>query len=196
MTGGFSLPLAEQGHSSQKFQGSARILGPKWFHLPTLTIGMLGVQIFWSVEMGYASPYLLSLGLSKSSMSLVFLAGPLSGLIMQPLIGVLADNSTSRFGRRRPYMLFGTVICVFAMLLLGYTRGIAAVFTGWNSKSNDSLTIIFAVISIYLIDFAINAVQALDRALLVDTLPPAVQAAGNAWAARMLGFGAVVGFFV
>lgn len=93
-------------------------------------------------------------------------------------------------------MLFGTVICVFAMLLLGYTRGIAAVFTGWNSKSNDSLTIIFAVISIYLIDFAINAVQALDRALLVDTLPPAVQAAGNAWAARMLGFGAVVGFFV
>ncbi|KAF9463203.1 major facilitator superfamily domain-containing protein [Collybia nuda] len=196
MTGGFSLPLAEQGHSTQTLKGTARILGPEWSHLPTLTIGMLGVQIFWSVEMGYASPYLLSLGLSKSSMSLVFLAGPLSGLIMQPLIGVLADNSTSRFGRRRPYMLLGTMICVFAMLLLGYTRGIAAIFTGWNNKSNDSLTIVFAVLSIYLIDFAINAVQALDRALLVDTLSPALQAAGNAWAARMLGFGAVVGFFV
>jgi solute carrier family 45 protein 1/2/4 len=68
-------------------------------------------------------------------MAMVFLAGPLSGLFMQPLIGVLADNSTSRFGRRRPYMLLGTILCVFGMLLLGYTRSIAAVFTGWdNSK--------------------------------------------------------------
>jgi solute carrier family 45 protein 1/2/4 len=84
--------------------------------------------------MGYASPYLLSLGLSKSSMSLVFLAGPLSGLVMQPLIGVLADSNTSRFGRRRPYLLLGTAICVFGMLLLGYTRAIAAVFTGWDNS--------------------------------------------------------------
>lgn len=214
MTAGFSaIPLTEQGGTAQKLHGVARILGPKWSHLPTLSIGMLGVQIFWSVEMGYASPYLLSLGLSKSSMAMVFLAGPLSGLIMQPVIGVVSDNSTSRFGRRRPYMLLGTFICVLAMLLLGYTRGIAAIFTGWNnpevlilfslrlfilltSPQNDSLTIGLAVLSIYLIDFAINAVQALDRALLVDTLPPSAQAAGNAWAARMLGFGAVVGFFV
>jgi len=84
---------------------------------------------------GAASPYLLSLGLSKSSMAVVFVAGPLSGLIVQPLIGVLADNSTSRFGRRRPYMLLGTIICVFAMLLLGFTRPVASVFTGWDNDS-------------------------------------------------------------
>ena len=135
MTGFASLPLSEHNTSHKRFRGSPRILGPSWSHLPTLTIGLLGVQIFWSVEMGYASPYLLSLGLSKSSLAIVFLAGPLSGLVMQPLIGVLADNSTSRFGRRRPYMLAGTVICIFGMLLLGYTRTVAAVFTGWdNSK--------------------------------------------------------------
>jgi solute carrier family 45 protein 1/2/4 len=96
---------------------------------------MLGVSVFWSVEMGYASPYLLSLGLSKSSMAAVFLAGPLSGLVVQPLMGALADNSTSRFGRRRPYMLLGTGICVVAMLLLGFTRGVAAVFTGWDNTA-------------------------------------------------------------
>ncbi|KAG6856083.1 hypothetical protein H0H87_007523 [Tephrocybe sp. NHM501043] len=195
MTGFTPLPI-ENAHSTQKFTGKAFIVGPKWSHLPVITIGLLGVQIFWSVEMGYASPYLLSLGLSKSAMSLVFLAGPLSGLFMQPIIGVLADASTSRFGRRRPFMMAGTVVCVLSMLLLGYTRDFASLFTTRDSSTNTTLTIALAVLSIYIIDFSINAVMAMDRALLVDTLPPAAQSSGNAWAARMLGIGAVVGFFV
>ena len=45
-------------------------------------------------------------------------------------------------------------------------------------------------------DFAISTVHAADRALLVDTLPSSDQAAGNAWAARMVGIGSVVGFYV
>ena len=190
-------PISLDDHShTQKFVGKARVIGPKWTHMPALTIGLLGVSIFWSVEMGYASPYLLSLGLAKSSIAIVFLAGPLSGLLIQPLIGVLADNTTSRFGRRRPWMMVGTCICTLAMLLFGYTRGFAAIFTGWNTPSNDSLTVVLAVLSIYLMDFSVNAVMAMDRALLVDILPPDVQASGHAWAARMQGFGAVIGFFV
>ena len=190
-------PISSDDHShTQKFVGKAIIIGPKWTHMPTLTIGLLGVSIFWSVEMGYASPYLLSLGLSKSSMAIVFLAGPLSGLLIQPIIGVLADNTTSRFGRRRPWMMAGVCICILAMLLFGYTRGFAAIFTGWNTPSNDWLTMVLAVLSIYLMDFSLNAVMAMDRALLVDTLPPDMQASGHAWAARMQAFGAVIGFFV
>ena len=79
---------------------------------------------------------------------------------------------------------------------------------------NDVLTIWLAILAIYLIDFSINAgkrrrstckgiviltddvVQAVDRALLVDTIPYSKQASGNAWAARMLGIGSVVGFFM
>lgn len=101
-----------------------------------------------------ASPYLLSLGLSKSKMAVVFVAGPLSGLVMQPLIGaiplvicatfflkpiflgLLADNCTSRFGRRKPYMMIGTTVCMFAMILLGFTRWFASIFTG---EKNDSV---------------------------------------------------------
>ena len=49
--------------------------------------------------------------------------------------GVLADNCTSRFGRRRPYMLLGTVICITAMLLLGFTRQVASIFTGWKTHA-------------------------------------------------------------
>jgi len=105
MTGFSSLPGTEDAQEdSQNFRGIPRILGPRWAHLPIVTFGLFGVQIFWSVELSYgmlssqiietrvniflASPYLLSLGLSKSSMAIVFLAGPLSGLIVQPLIGL------------------------------------------------------------------------------------------------------------
>ncbi|KAJ7260550.1 MFS general substrate transporter [Mycena rebaudengoi] len=184
MTGGFG-PLASSAPDGSRWKGHARVLGPSYTHLPTLTIGLLGVQIFWSVEMAYASPYLLSLGLSSSHVALVFLAGPLSGLVVQPLIGALADSSTSRWGRRRPYMLGGCLVW-----------RVAATVTTWGSPANDRLTVALAVLSIFIIDFAVNAVQATDRALLVDTLPPSAQAAGNACAALMLGTGSVVGFFV
>ncbi|KAH7929288.1 MFS general substrate transporter [Leucogyrophana mollusca] len=199
MTGFAALPIAEEGgdsYNDTRWLGTPKITGPRWGHLPTLTIGLLGVQVLWSVEMSYASPYLLSLGLTKSWMAMVFLAGPLSGLIVQPLIGILADHSKSRFGRRRPYMLAGSILCSAATLLLGFTRPVATIFTILNSSANDTLTIWLAVFAIYCIDFSINAVQAVDRALLVDTLPPSEQPSGNAWAARMLAIGSVAGFFV
>ncbi|KAI0046327.1 MFS general substrate transporter [Auriscalpium vulgare] len=197
MTGFGGLPLPDETglQSSAHWAGVAKILGPPWAQLPTLTIGLVGVQVMWAVEMSYAMPYLRSLGLSKSIMSVVLLAGPFSGLVVQPLIGVLADNSKSRFGRRRPYILTGVVLCSVAILLLGFSRPAASIFTKFGSSANDLLTIWVAIFSIVCIDFSINAVQAVDRALLVDTLPPSDQPRGNAWAAVMLGLGSVAGFF-
>ncbi|KAG7095537.1 hypothetical protein E1B28_006275 [Marasmius oreades] len=191
MTGG-GFTVLDSGSSGGHFSGSSHIRGPTWLHLPILTLCLLGVQISWSVEMSNASPYLLSLGLSKSAMAIVFVAGPLSGLIVQPLIGVLADNNTSKWGRRRPYMMIGSVVCAGALLLLGWTKVVA----GWFGQAESSVVIMLAVLSIYVIDFSINAVQAMDRALLVDTLPSVLQPAGNAWAAKMLAIGNVIGFFV
>ncbi|KAG8908297.1 hypothetical protein FRB99_007831 [Tulasnella sp. 403] len=196
MAGFSALPGSSSSSSGATWTGVARVKGPRWARMPLLTIGMLGLQIVWSVEMGYASPYLLQLGLSKSLMSIVFVAGPLSGLIVQPLIGVLADHSKSRFGRRRPYMLGGSLICVGAIILLGFTRWFSSIFVSEGTGANDILTIAFAVWSIYCIDFSINAVQAADRAILVDLLPPSEQELGNAWAGRMFGLGSVAGFFV
>ncbi|KAJ2923915.1 hypothetical protein H1R20_g13179, partial [Candolleomyces eurysporus] len=70
---------------------------------------------------------------------------------------------------------------MLAMLLLGFTRPVASIFTSNGSNANGILTIWLAILAIYLIDFGINAAD---------------QASGNAWAARMLGVGSVVGFFV
>jgi len=61
MTGFSSLPVTEQGIDQDddafRWSGVSRILGPRWTHLPTLTIGLLGVQIFWSVEMSYGESH-------------------------------------------------------------------------------------------------------------------------------------------
>ena len=119
------------------------------------------------------------------------MAGPLSGLIVQPLVGAFADRSKSRFGRRRPYMIMGSSLCVVAMMLLGWTRELSA-FVG----AGNWLAIALAVWAIYCIDFSINAVMSTDRALVVDTLPPREQEEGSAWAGRMFGFGGLAGFFV
>ncbi|KAL5498014.1 hypothetical protein ACEPAH_2945 [Sanghuangporus vaninii] len=197
MTGFSALAVADDREEDEvRWSGVSRILGPRWLQLPVLTVGLLGVQVLWSVEMSQASPYLIRLGLSKSLTAIAFLAGPLSGLLVQPLIGVIADHSESRFGRRRPYMLLASLICAGSMLLLGYTREFVSFFSSRESSVNNALTILFAVFALYGLDFSVNAVQAVDRALIVDTIPASQQPDGNAWAARMLGLGSVLGFFI
>ncbi|GAA5916357.1 hypothetical protein JCM8208_005313, partial [Rhodotorula glutinis] len=61
---------------------------------------------------------------------------------------------------------------------------------------HNHLAIACAVISVYFIDFSVNVIQAMDRSLLVDVVPPAQQPAVNAWAGRMFGFGAVFGYWI
>ena len=104
MTGFSAVPVADESEDDGcRWAGVPRVVGPAWSQFPSLTVGLFGVQMLWSVEMSYgqvlpthlkiatnvaaASPYLLALGLSKSLMAIVFLAGPLSGLIVQPIIG-------------------------------------------------------------------------------------------------------------
>ena len=120
------------------------------------------------------TPYLLQLGLTKSRTSLVWIAGPLSGLIMQPVVGVLADNSRSKWGRRRPFMIGGSLIVAICLLVLGWTGEIVRLFVrepetvgglnrsrlwfpAYASSQAKTFTIALAVLSIYAVDFAINA---------------------------------------
>lgn len=143
--------------------------------------------------MTYCTPYLLELGLTKSKISLVWIAGPLSGLIMQPIVGVIADRSTSRWGRRRPFMVGGMILVSIFLLLLGWTKEFVHLFVT-DKEAIKSATIFVAVFSIYGIDFAINAVQGSCRGLIVDTLPIPKQQLGSSWASRMVAVGSLVGY--
>lgn len=87
---------------------------------------------------------------------MVWIAGPLSGLIVQPVIGVISDGSRSRWGRRRPFIAVGSVIVALAMFTLGFTKEIVGVFIS-DKGTAKAVTIVLAVLSLYTTDFAINA---------------------------------------
>ncbi|KAJ4478242.1 hypothetical protein J3R30DRAFT_3289922 [Lentinula aciculospora] len=172
--------------------------------LITLSISMLGAQIVWTVELGYGTPFLLSLGISEQLTALVWLAGPISGLIAQPVIGAVSDSSTSKY-RRRYWIVLATVVLIVSTLVLAYCEALAAFFVDlfqvgagdWDEKRTTRVAntaIGFAIIAFYLLDFALNALQASLRNLLLDITPASQLNAGNAWHGRMTHAGNIIGF--
>ncbi|KAI9721373.1 MAG: hypothetical protein M1828_005233 [Chrysothrix sp. TS-e1954] len=140
-------------------------------------------------------PYLLELGLTKSKTSLVWVAGPLSGLIVAPIIGAVADSSKSQWGRRRPFMLGGSFVVAAFFFTLGWATEIVHSIVG-DSTADNFYAICLAVVSIYAIDFAINVVQWSCRGLVIDTLPTAKQQHGSAWSGRMTAIGHLIGYLI
>jgi solute carrier family 45 protein 1/2/4 len=159
------------------------------------TIALLGVQFTWTVELAYGTPYLVSLGLSAELTTLVWLAGPISGLLVQPMIGYWSDNCNLRLGKRRPFILIGTLLVNFSILLIAYAKWIGQVLNFSNGTENN-IPIVAAVMGFYLLDFSINTVQASCRNLIVDVISCEHQNLANAWAARMIGVGNVLGYFI
>jgi len=103
------------------------------------------------------TPYLLALGLTKSKTSLVWIAGPLSGIIVAPVVGVLADRSQSKYGRRRPFMVVGSVIVAAALIVLGWAKDIVGLLLLEDVQFERTCAVVLAVLAIYVVDFAINA---------------------------------------
>lgn len=162
-----------------------------------LTIVIGGLQLSWSVEFSNGTPYLLSLGMSKSLMSLVWIAGPLSGTLGQPIVGVLSDELRWSYGRRRPFMIGGAVATILSLLTLSWSREIVGLLTNTqDSKKLDKKTIPLAVTFVYILDFSISVIQAATRAFIVDNVPTVQQQEANAWAARLIGIGNIVGFIL
>lgn len=131
-----------------------------WYMI-LLTISIGGLQLAWAVELSNGTPYLLSLGLSKSLMALVWIAGPLSGALVQPYVGILSDNCRSSWGKRTPFMVFGGLATIISLLALAWVREIVGGILGLFGTSRDSegmkiTTIVIAVGFVYILDFSIN----------------------------------------
>lgn len=164
-----------------------------------LTISIGGLQLAWSTELSNGTPYLLSLGLSKSLMALVWIAGPLSGALVQPYVGILSDNCRSSWGKRTPFMVFGSLATVISLLCLAWVRDIVGGFLGLFGADRESngvkvSTIVVAVAFVYILDFSINTVQAGIRAFILDCCPAHQQESANAMASRIVGVGNIIGY--
>ena len=132
------------------------------FYLFILTLSIGGLQIAWATELSNGSPYLLSLGMSKSLLAFVWIAGPLTGVLVQPYVGIRSDNSRSKYGKRIPFMLAGAFATAVGFIALAWAREIVHGVLGLfgadpTSHGVQVCTIIWAIIFVYILDFAINA---------------------------------------
>ncbi|KAF7889076.1 hypothetical protein EAF00_009376 [Botryotinia globosa] len=168
-------------------------------YLMCLAISTGGLQVIWTAIMSQGSPYLVSLSVPSYLISLVWLAGPLSGAIVQPYIGILSDCSQHYFGRRRPFIIIGTIATIVCILALPWTTDLISYLfaffgsspVGRNAMICKGLT---AAAWIWALNIAIQPVQGGLRAIIVDCVPPKQQVKACGYASGAAGIGSILGY--
>jgi len=89
-----------------------------FWQILNMNVGFFGIQFSFGLQQSNMSPIYKYLGAHDASLPYLWLAGPITGLIVQPLIGALSDRTVSRFGRRTPYFLIGALICSACLLAM------------------------------------------------------------------------------
>ncbi|GBG86458.1 hypothetical protein CBR_g41453 [Chara braunii] len=157
-----------------------------------------GIQFGWALQLSLLTPYIQELGIPHQYASFIWLCGPISGLLVQPVVGVWSDECGSRWGRRRPFIAVGALLVALSVLVIGYSADLGHLF-GDNPRPGDlsrpRACIIF-VIGFWLLDLANNTVQGPSRALLADLAgkDPRRVRAGNAFFSAWIAFGQILGY--
>ena len=83
-----------------------------------MSFGFLGIQFGWGLQLANMSPIYKYLGASESELPYLWLAGPMTGLLVQPIVGAMSDRTWTRLGRRRPYFLVGAILASIALIAM------------------------------------------------------------------------------
>ncbi len=106
-----------------------------------MNLGFLGLQFSFGLQQGNMTPIYGYLGADESNFPILLLAGPMTGLIVQPLIGAMSDRTDTRWGRRTPYMLFGALVCSLGLLLMPLSTSILiAASLLWMLDAGNNMT--------------------------------------------------------
>lgn len=146
-----------------------------FWQLWNMSFGFFGIQFGWGLQMANTSAIFEHLGANADQIPILWLAAPLTGLIVQPIIGNLSDNTWGFLGRRRPYFLIGAIFASLALVCLP------------NSSS-----LWMAVGLLWLLDSAANVSMEPFRAFVSDLLPPKQRTKGFAMQSLFIGLGAVL----
>jgi len=148
-----------------------------------MSFGFLGIQFGFALQNANASRILQTFGADVEHLSWFWLVAPITGMIVQPIIGYFSDRTWNRFGRRRPYFLLGAFLTSIALILMpnapslaGY---IAPMFIGGGL--------------LMIMDASINISMEPFRALVADKLPDEQHTLGFSMQTLLIGIGAVVG---
>jgi maltose/moltooligosaccharide transporter len=106
-----------------------------------MNLGFLGLQFSFGLQQGNMGPIYSYLGADESRLLLLMMAGPMTGLIVQPIIGAMSDRTDSRFGRRTPYFLFGALLCGLGLFFMPLSASLLmAVSLLWVLDAGNNIT--------------------------------------------------------
>ncbi|MBC7556793.1 MAG: MFS transporter [Chryseobacterium sp.] len=150
-----------------------------------MSMGFLGIQMAFGLQNGNASRILANLGANVDQLSWFWLVAPITGLIVQPIIGHMGDNTWSPLGRRKPYFLIGAILCAVGLVFLPNAASVNAML--------GASVLLLAVIFLAMMDFSINIAMEPFRALVGDMLPKHQGTVGFSVQTILIGVGAVIG---
>jgi solute carrier family 45 protein 1/2/4 len=158
-----------------------------------------GVQFGWALQLSLLTPYIQTLGIGHAFSSFIWLCGPITGLVVQPCVGIWSDKCTSKYGRRRPFILVGSFMISIAVIIIGFSADIGYIFG--DSKEHCSTykgtrtraSIVF-IVGFWMLDLANNTVQGPARALLADLAGPDQRNSANAIFCSWMAVGNILGF--
>jgi maltose/moltooligosaccharide transporter len=140
-----------------------------------MSFGFLGIQFGWGLQMANMSAIYEYLGARADQIPILWLAAPLTGLLVQPLIGHASDRTWGPLGRRRPYFLIGAILSSLALILMPH-----------------SPTLWMAAGLLWILDASINISMEPFRAFVADILPEKQRTRGFAMQSLFIGLGAVI----
>ncbi len=126
-----------------------------------MNIGFFGLQFSFGLQQANMGPIYGILGADEATMPLLWLAGPVTGLIVQPLVGALSDRTNSRLGRRTPYFMIGAILCSLSLFAMPYSSAL------WMAAS-----------LLWILDAGNNITMEPYRAYVADRLQPDQRATG------------------
>src|ERR671936_2344834 len=143
------------------------------WQISNMSFGFLGIQFGWGLQLANMSAIYTYLGARESDIPLLWLAGPVTGLIVQPIIGAMSDRTWNRLGRRRPYFLTGAILASIALFFMP-----------------DSSALWMAAGLLWILDASINISMEPFRAFVADKLPVSQRTAGFVMQSFFIGIGA------
>lgn len=145
-----------------------------------MSFGFLGIQMGFALQNANTSRIFETLGADTANLAVYWLAAPITGLIMQPIIGYYSDRTWSaRWGRRRPYFAFGAIAATIALFLMP-----------------NSPTLWMAIGVLWIMDASINITMEPFRAFVGDLLPDEQRTSGFAMQSFFIGIGALIASFM
>lgn len=144
-----------------------------------MCLGFFGIQFAWGLQQGNMSAIYARLGADPDKIAMLWLAAPVTGLLVQPIIGYFSDRTWCRLGRRRPYFLGGAIFSVLALILMPLSPAI------W-----------VAAMALWILDSSVNASMEPFRAFVGDILPEHQRKIGYTMQSIMIGAGAVLALYM